>query len=129
MEYIETTAVPPPNGHYAQAVRHGGLLYVSGLLPIDPETRAPVAGFDAQVTLVLDRLAAVLEAGDSALGQLLQLRIYLVGVEHWPALDGLIAARLGDHRPARAVVPVPGLHYGCLVEVEAIAIAPDQSLR
>jgi len=126
MERIETTAVPSPNGHYAQAVRHGGLLYISGLLPIDTDTRAPVAGFDAQVTLVLDRLEALLAAGGSAPGQLLQLRIYLVGVEHWPTLDGLIAARLGDHRPARAVVPVPGLHYDCLVEIEAVASASGE---
>ncbi len=124
MESIETSAVPLPNGHYAQAVRHDGVLYVSGLLPMDAATRAPVAGFEAQVTLVLDRLAAVLAAGGSALDQLLQLRIYVVGVEHWPALDALVAARLGEHRPARAVVPVPGLHYDCLVELEAVAATP-----
>ena len=125
MERIETGAVPRPNGHYAQAIRHGGVLYVSGLLPMDPETGAPVPGFEAQATLVLDRLAALLAAGGSALDQLLQLRIYVAGVEHWPTLDGLVAARLGEHRPARAVVPVPGLHYGCLVELEAVATAPD----
>jgi len=54
----------------------------------------------------------------------LQLRIYIVGVEHWPALDRAVAARFGPHRPARAVVPVPALHYGCLVELEATASAP-----
>jgi len=124
MEGIASDAVPAANGHYAQAIRHEGLLYVSGQLPLDPVTREPPDGFSAQAELVLARLAELLAAGGSGLDRVLQLRVYIVGVEHWPALDRAVAARFGPHRPARAVVPVPALHYGCLVELEATASAP-----
>ena len=49
------------------------------------------------------------------------MTVYVVGIEHWPAFDRLYARYLGEHRPARAVVPVPVLHHGYLIEIEAIA--------
>jgi len=124
MESISSDAVPAANGHYAQAIRHDGVLYISGQLPLDAATREPPDGFPAQAELVLARLAELLAAGGSGLDRVLQLRIYIVGVEHWPALDRAVAAHFGSHFPARAVVPVPALHYGCLVELEAIASVP-----
>ena len=82
------------------------------------------ADFDDQVRQVFDNLFATLAAAGAGRGDVLQVSIYLVGIERWPQLNALFAEMFGDHRPARTVVPVPELHYGYLLEVEAVAAAP-----
>jgi len=123
MRIVNSASIPSPNGHYAQVVEHNGLLYISGQLPIDPVSQQPPDGFEAQATLVLDRLATILDAAGSALDSVIQARIYISDIDHWTDINALFAARFGDHRPARIIVPVPALHYGCLIELEAIAEA------
>ena len=73
---------------------------------------------------VFDNLFATLAAAGAQREDVLQVSVYLVGIERWPRLNALFAEIFGDHRPARTVVPVPELHYGYLLEVEAIAAAP-----
>ena len=95
---------------------------MSGLLPITPQgTKLADKTFAEQAAQVLDNLEAVLDAAGSSLAQLLQVRVYIVNVDDWATFNELYAQRLGAHRPARAVVPVPCLHYGFLLEVEAMA--------
>jgi reactive intermediate/imine deaminase len=122
MKTISTDAAPLARGHYSQAVVHGGMVYVAGQLPIvprDPERR--LAGFDEQARQVIDNVAAILEAAGSSLGHVVRATVYIADVAHWPAFNRIYAERLGDHRPARTVVPVAQLHYGYLVEMDAIA--------
>ena len=122
MKTVDVPALPAPNGHYAHAITHGELVLVSGQLPIDPETGTPPEGFERQAHLALARLDRVLTAAGSAPDKVLQVRIYIVGVEHWGTMNACFAEAFGEHRPARAIVPVPELHYGCLLEIEATAI-------
>lgn len=119
---ILTERAPAPAGHYSQAVSAGGLLYISGQLPIRPDgTVLAGAAFDEQAAQAIDNLLEILAAAGGQPSQLVRVTAYIVGVEHWPRFNAVYAGRLGAARPARTVAPVPALHHGCLVEVDAIA--------
>ena len=120
-----TDKAPAPAGAYAQAVRSGRTLYISGQLPILPD-KAPLAdmSFAGQARQAMANLLAILEAAGGAPEDLCRVTSYIVGVENWPEFKGVYGELLGDARPARSVVPVPELHYGYLVEVDAIATLP-----
>jgi 2-iminobutanoate/2-iminopropanoate deaminase len=116
--------LPRPGGHYSHAVRAGGFVFVAGQLPVAPDGRKLIdAPFEAQARQVLDNVAAALRSAGSSIDRLVQVRVYVTEIEDWPAFDAIYAAWAGSARPARAVVPVPRLHYGFRIEVEATALA------
>lgn len=120
---ILTDRAPTPAGHYSQATVAGGHIYISGQLPIRPGGVAlPDDGFDAQATQAIENMLAILAAAGGKPQQLARVTAYIVGVANWPRFNAIYAALLPDVRPARTVVPVPELHYGFLVEIDAIAI-------
>ncbi|AHL33477.1 endoribonuclease L-PSP [Pseudomonas brassicacearum] len=122
IELIHTTQAAAPGGHYAQAVSHQGVLYVSGQLPVRADgSHSAGQPFEAQACLALENLMAILSAAGRGPNDLLKVTVYVAGIEHWPAFDRIYARYLGEHRPARAVVPVPALHHGYLIEIEALA--------
>lgn len=122
MEFIQSAELPPPAGHYSQAVAAGGLVFLSGILPArDIVQDAP---FEMQCESVFDQCRKVLRAAGCDFTDVVQCTAYLSGVEHWSAFNHLYARVFGEHKPARAVVPVPGLHYGFLVEVQLVARHP-----
>lgn len=113
-----------PGGHYSHATTAAGLVFISGQLPIHPvEGRLNQADFASQAGCAIDNLLRVLNAAGSGPERLLKVNVYIVGIHHWPEFDAIYAQRLGQHRPARAVIPVPELHHGFLVEIDAIAEA------
>ncbi len=123
MAHVSPATMAPPGGHYSHAVAAGGLVFISGQLPIAPDgTKLVDAPFDAQARQVLDNVAHVLKAAGSAIDRLVQVRVYVTDIESWPAFNALYAEWAGASRPARAVVPVPKLHYGFKIEVEAVAV-------
>lgn len=114
----------PPRGHYSHATRGAGLVFVSGQLPVAADgSLLNEAPFEVQARQVLANVAAALQGADSSIGQLLQVRVYITDIANWPAFNEIYAQWAGPARPARAVVPVPALHYGCGLEVEATALA------
>ncbi len=120
---ITTDRAPTAAGHYAQGKLAGETLYISGQLPIRPDkTPLPDDRFETQAAQAIDNMLAILEAAGGTPADLLRVTAYIVGVVNWPLFNQIYAARLGDARPARTVVPVPELHYGYLVEVDAIAL-------
>lgn len=125
MDDIERIAVPgyaPPAGHYSPAVAWRDLVFVSGQLPVRPDgSHTADQPFEVQARQVLANLFAALAAAGSSPDRVLKVTVYIVGVAHWPAFNRLYAEAFGDAKPARAVVPVPELHHGYLVEVEAVA--------
>ena len=122
MNSIHTSTASPPAGHYAQAIAHGDTLYISGQLPVSAQGRHNLeASFTEQAQVALDNVLAILKAAGGSPQDLVKVTVYVAGVNHWPEFDRLYAAALGEHRPARAVVPVPELHHGYLVEIEALA--------
>lgn len=119
---VLTLDAPAPGGHYSQAIVHGGLVYVSGQLPVVAgQPHDPQAEFEVQMRRVLANLSAILSASGSSPARILKLSAYIVGAENWPVFNRVYAEVLGATRPARSVVPVPELHYGYLVEIDAIA--------
>lgn len=120
---VNTDRAPSPAGHYSQAKLVGQHLYISGQLPILPGGEALADDdFEAQAAQALDNMLAILEAAGGTPADLVRVTAYIVGVANWSRFNEVYAARLGDSRPARTVVPVPELHYGYLVEVDAIAV-------
>ena len=112
----------PPGGHYSHAVVAAGLVFVSGQLPINPAgERLNNASFEEQALQTLSNVQAALEAAGSSVAQLVQVRVYITSIDNWPAFNRLYADWAGPSLPARAVVPVPALHYGFAIEVEAVA--------
>jgi 2-iminobutanoate/2-iminopropanoate deaminase len=120
MELINSSELPPPAGHYSQAVAAGGLVFVSGILPARADI-APDAPFEEQCASVFAQCEQVLRAAGCGFQDVVQCTAYIAGVEHWPAFNTAYAAVFGMHKPARAVVPVPALHHGFLVEVQLVA--------
>ncbi|MET0983285.1 MAG: RidA family protein [Telluria sp.] len=120
MELIDSSELPAPGGHYSQAVAAGSLVFLSGILPAR-DSIGPTASFEAQCASVFDQCEKVLRAAGCGFGDVVQCTAYIVGVEAWPAFNAIYARVFGAHKPARAVVPVPGLHYGFLVEVQLVA--------
>jgi 2-iminobutanoate/2-iminopropanoate deaminase len=128
MRAIHTDDAPSPAGHYAQGIAHAGVVYVAGMLPKDPTwPDAPHGTVEEQVERTMRNVEAVLRAGGSALDQLLSVTIYVTDLALWPRVNAAFAAVMGDHRPARTVVPVPALAAGYLVEIQAIGAVLETS--
>ncbi len=126
VEPISTDAAPKPAGHYSQGIAHGDLVFVSGQLPVSLEGKALAdKSFEEQVRHALANMLSIVKAAGSGPDRVLKVTAFIVGVEHWPAFNKVYAELMGAHKPARTVVPVPHLHYGYLVEMDAIAALRD----
>ena len=122
IDRITTVNAPKPAGHYSQACRYDDLIFVSGQLPVSLEGKALAdRSFEEQVRVALGNVLAILKEAGSGPDRVLKVTAFIVGVENWPAFNRIYAELFGDARPARSVVPVPSLHHGCLIEIEAIA--------
>lgn len=123
MRSLQPPNQPTPKGHYSPGIEHDGLIFVSGQLPMDLETREPFAGdIETQTELAVRNVEAVLKAAGSDLSQVLQMTIYISDIELWGAVNKKYAEVMGEHRPARAIVAVKELHFDTKIEIQAIAI-------
>ena len=122
MEVISTPNAPKPAGHYSQAIVHNNLVYVSGQLPIDPESgEKRIGSIEEQTEQALKNLSEILLAAGSNLNQVLKTTVYISDIELWDRVNAVYARFFGEHRPARAVVPTRNLHFGFQIEIEAIS--------
>ncbi len=111
-----------PAGHYAQACRHGNLIFVSGQLPISLEGKAlSDKSFEDQTRQAIVNMLSIVKAAGSGPDRVLKVTAFIVGIENWPSFNAVYAEMFGPYKPARSVVPVPALHHGCLIELDAIA--------
>lgn len=118
---IHTDRAPAAIGTYSQAVRHGNLVFLSGQIPLDPQTMELVTGdFEGQVRRVFQNLAAVCEAAGGSLAQVLKLTVYLTRMEDFPSVNAVMGEFFREPYPARAAIGVASLPKGALVEVDAI---------
>jgi 2-iminobutanoate/2-iminopropanoate deaminase len=119
---VLTSDAPKPAGHYSQAIVHQGLVYVAGQLGVDPHSAEPRAGtIEEQTELALANISAILAAAGSDLSRVLKMTVYITDISLWGAVNQVYARILGDHRPARAIIPVRDLHNGYQIEIEAVA--------
>ena len=120
---ISTGRAPAAIGTYSQAVRCGGTVYVSGQIPLDPQSMAVVdGGIDAQVHRVFQNLQAVCEAAGGGLDQIVKLTIYLTDLSHFALVNEIMAGYFSEPYPARAALGVAALPKGAGVEMDAIVV-------
>ena len=125
-EQIQTKNAPAAIGPYSQAIKAGGLVFVSGQIPIDPETGEFVAGGIAEQTeRVLKNLTAVLEAAGSGLDKVVKTTVFLADMKEFAAMNEVYARFFSSAPPARATVAAAGLPRDARVEIEAVALASE----
>ncbi|MCF0253373.1 MAG: RidA family protein [Duodenibacillus sp.] len=122
MQFVHPGFKGENKGHYAPGVISRGTLYVSGQLSIDPDTRrVPAGGVREHARLALDNLDRVLKAAGARRDQVVFCRVYTPDAGGWDDINAVYAEFFGAHKPGRVVVPSGPLHFGCLVEIEAVA--------
>ena len=126
IKHILTPNAPQPGGHYSQAVVYNGLVFVAGQLSIDPRTGERKTGsIEEQTELALSNVSEILKAANSDLSRVLKMTVYVADINLWEAVNTVYARVMGDYRPARAVIPTGELHYGFLIEIDAVAATRD----
>lgn len=123
---ITSENAPAAVGPYSHAVAAGGMLYVSGQIPLDPGGAGVVeGGIEVQTRRVLDNLKAVLEDAGASLDAVVKTTVYLADMGDFAAFNAVYADYFGESRPARACVQVSALPLGVQVEVDAIALLAE----
>lgn len=118
---ISTDKAPAAIGPYSQAVVHGNTAYISGQIPLDPETMELVSeDIEAQIAQVFRNLTAVCDAAGGNLGQVLKFNVYLTDLGHFDKVNDHMASLLIEPYPARAALQVAALPRGAQIEVDAI---------
>jgi 2-iminobutanoate/2-iminopropanoate deaminase len=125
-EVVRTEAAPAPfqGAPYSQAIKAGGLVFVSGQLALRPDHTDLSGGtIQEQTEQVLANLAAILEAAGSGVDRLVKTTVFLQNLDDFQGMNEVYAKHVGDQPPARSTVEVAKLPSGALVEIEAIALA------
>lgn len=122
---ITTSQAPAAIGTYSQAVKVGNTVYLSGQIPLDPQTMQLVAGFDNQVRRVFDNLKAVCEAAGGSLADLVKVNVYLTDLAHFAKVNEMMASYIHQPYPARAAVGVASLPRGAEIEIEGVMVLTD----
>jgi len=122
-EIIHTDKAPKAIGTYSQAVKVGNTVYLSGQIPLVPETMEMVEGdMRAQVTRVFDNLKAVCEAAGGSLADIAKLNIFLTDLSHFPLVNEVMASYFSQPYPARAAIGVASLPRNAGVEMDGIMV-------
>lgn len=120
-EIIETGRAPKTIGTYSQAVKFNNTVYLSGQIPLDPETMTLVDGeMDAQIRRVFDNLQAVAQAAGGDLADIVKLNVYLTDLANFPIVNQIMSEYFSAPYPARAVIGVAALPKNAEVEMDAI---------
>ena len=124
---IRTDKAPAPfqGAPYSQAIAHGGLVFVSGQLGIDPEGNMAEGGISEQTEQVMQNVSAILEAAGSSLQNVVKATIFLADLGDFQAMNDVYARPMGEEPPARATFQVGALPSGALIEIEVVAATSD----
>ncbi|MCA0361612.1 MAG: RidA family protein [Armatimonadetes bacterium] len=120
----EVPGLATPKGHYSPATMGAGLVAISGQLPLDAQGQPVLDSFESEVRAVFANIDLILATVGCTRDSLFQVTVYVTSLSLWPEFNRLYAEWVGDHKPARAVVPVPELNYGAHLEIAALALAP-----
>jgi reactive intermediate/imine deaminase len=122
-QIISTERAPKAIGTYSQAVKVGDTVYLSGQIPLVPETMELVQGdMGAQIRRVFHNLQAVAEAAGGTLADVVKLNVYLTDLGHFPLINQVMAEYFHEPYPARAAVGVAALPKGATVEMDAVMV-------
>lgn len=126
LRQITTDEAPSAIGPYSQAVVANGFVFTAGQIALDPVAGQIVpGGIVEQTERVMENLTAVLGSAGVSWGDVVKTTVYLHDLSHFPTVNEIYGKWLGDARPARSTVQVPGLPRGALVEIDAVAVAPN----
>ncbi len=127
LRQISTDKAPSAIGPYSQAVVANGFLFTAGQIALDPVAGQIVpGGIIEQTERVMENLSAVLAAAGASWKDVVKTTVYLHDLSHFPTVNEIYGRWLGDARPARSTVQVPGLPRGALVEIDAIAVVASK---
>jgi reactive intermediate/imine deaminase len=130
---VSTAYAPAAIGPYSQAVMVGNTVYLSGQIPLDPETMQLVGGgeggMEAQIRRVFDNLAAVAKEAGGSLHDVVKLNVFLTDLSHFAEVNDIMAGYFQPPYPARAAIGVAALPKGAQVEMDAIMVLPDNALE
>ena len=118
---VSTDRAPQAIGTYSQAVKIDSTVYMSGQIPLDPDTMELVGDkIEEQIKRVFDNLAAVAQAAGGSLENVVKLNIYLTDLSHFPKVNEIMATYFNEPYPARAAIGVASLPKGAQVEMDAV---------
>ncbi len=125
-EIISTPLAPQAIGTYSQAVKVDDTVYLSGQIPLDPQTMQMVDGdIDLQIRRVFDNLQAVAEAAGGSLNDIVKLNVFLTDLSHFPIVNEIMAEYFQQPYPARAAIGVAALPKSAGVEMDGILVLPN----
>lgn len=126
MEFINTASAPAAIGPYSQAVKTNNMLFVSGQIPIDPETNELFNGdIEAKTALVLNNLKNIVSYAGFSTTDVVKVTIFISDMNNFAKINSVYAAFFGNHKPARAVVEVARLPKDVDIELEAVCVKQD----
>jgi len=125
MTILNTPKMPKANGHYSQCIEHNRILYLSGQLPINQNSKTTPKSIEEQTDLVLKNIETILNEAGSSKNKVLQVRIYISNIKLWDKVNDRYSFFFEEHKPVRCVIPTRELHFGCLIEIEAMAVLND----
>jgi 2-iminobutanoate/2-iminopropanoate deaminase len=110
-----------PKGHYSPAIVHNGLVFVSGQLPWGPDGEVHLGTIEEQTTLCLKNIETILRSCNSDMDHIIKANVFIADIANWAKFNETYSKIMGDHRPARLVVPCGTLNRGCAIEIDCIA--------
>ena len=121
-QVITSDQAPAAIGPYSQAIKVGNTVYLSGQIPLDPETMEVVEGMEQQICQVFDNLTAVAEAAGGTLQDIVKLNIFLTDLGHFGLVNEVMARYFTQPYPARAAIGVASLPKGVSVEMDGVMV-------
>lgn len=128
LEVVRTNLAPLPRGHYSQAVRAGGFLFVSGQLPINRSGNMVKGTPAEEAAQALENVRAIVEAAHGSIADIVLCTIYISDIAHWDEVNRIYGTFFSEVPvlPARALVPMKEMHYGAHIEIQAVAYVGSQ---
>ncbi|AAU28077.1 TPA: RidA family protein [Legionella pneumophila] len=128
MQPINTKLAPKAIGTYSQAIKSGEIVFLSGQIPLDPETMQICSDdIKLQITQVLENLSAVCEEAGGSLANIVKLNVYLTDLSHFPLINEAMSRYFSEPYPARAAIEVSALPKGAKVEMDGILVLSESA--
>lgn len=125
MKKIYPETMPVPKGYYSPAIVHNNTVYVSGQLALNEKGEPQIASIEDEVRQCMKNIETILLASGSSLQHVLKVNVFIADISNWPKFNQVFAEIMGEHRPARIVVPCNQLNYGCGIEIDCIAATAE----
>ena len=121
IKHIYPDPAKKPKGHYSPGIIYNGMVFVSGQLPINAAGEVKTGTIEEETRLCMQNIETILKASGSSLSRILKVNVFIADISNWAGFNETFASIMGEHRPARIVVPCNKLNYGCGIEIDCIA--------